>query len=74
MAAKSKLSNCGYNTSQALARKGAMIWKIDQFIKDAKKEKVTACVKMWQEIKKDEQKHVQMLKQSIAALCKAGKL
>jgi len=72
--ATKKLSDCGYNYTKVLSKKGALVYRLEQYIKDAKKMKSPMCVKMWQQIKKDELKHMDMLKQAIAELAKKGKL
>jgi len=72
--AKKVLSDCGYNYAKVLSKKAALVWRVDQYIKDSKKAKSTACVKMWQQIRKDEVKHIEMLKKSLAAFAKKGKL
>ena len=66
------MSNCDYNCVKQLSEKLTFLWRIDQYIKDAKKQKHKACQKMWESIKKDEEKHVKMLKSHLVK--KAPKL
>lgn len=67
------LSNCNYNCTQQLSRKLALLWKIDQYIKDAEECEHPACADVWKQIKEDEKRHVEMLRQAIEGLSREGK-
>jgi len=68
------LNNCNYNCTQQLSKKLALLWRIDQYTKDAKDCGHPACADMWRKIKADEEKHVEMLRQAVEGLSKEGKL
>ena len=69
-----ELNNCNYNCVQGLSRKSALLWRIDQYIKDAEECGHPACAEVWKNIREDEEKHIDMLKQAIEGLAKEGKL
>lgn len=68
------LNNCNYNCTQQLARKSALLWRMDKYINDAKQCKHPNCVEVWKKIKKDEEKHVEWLKRAMMELSTKGKL
>ena len=71
---KTCLNNCNYNCMKQLTKKLKLLWHIDAHIEDAKKCGHKECVRVFEIIKKDEQKHVDMLKKIIEKKAKAGKL
>ena len=68
------VSNCSYNVTKQLAKKLNLVWNLDKWIADAKKDGHTGCVKMWEEIKKDEIKHAKMLQGVVEGKSKKGGL
>ena len=48
------------------------LWRYDQYIKDAKKGKHKECVKLWEQISKQDSKQVAQMRKLIAAKVKAG--
>jgi bacterioferritin (cytochrome b1) len=57
------LSNCQYNMTKQLEKTLQFLWNVDGYIRDAEKEGNTQCAKVLKEIKADEERHAQMLKQ-----------
>ena len=57
------MSNCDHNIIHQLSNKLDSVWRIDTFIRDAKKQRHSECAKFWQKMKKaDEQAANQLLK------------
>lgn len=71
--AKKCLNDCCYNLVKQLAKKTQFLWNVDKYIKDASKAKDTECARMWKQIRKDEERHAEMLKKHITKLAKQGK-
>ncbi len=59
------MKNCDYNLMHQLSRKLSFVWRVNQYIKDAKKEGHKECVKMWEMIKRDEKKHIATMKKML---------
>jgi rubrerythrin len=57
------LTNCQYNMAKQLEKKLEFLWHVDGYIKDAEKEGNQECVRVFKEIKADEEKHAKMLKE-----------
>lgn len=72
-AALACLGNCNYNMTKQLAKNLQLLWNIDGYIADAKRDGHKECVKVWETIKADEQRHARMLRESIRGLARKGK-
>ncbi len=70
---RTQLSNCNYNITKQLDKKLQFLWAVDQYIRDAENEHKSNCAEMFRNIKVDEEKHVEMLKEEIAKLSGQGK-
>lgn len=68
------LNNCNYNCMQQLARKLSLLWRIEQYVKDAEECGHPACAEVWIKIKDDEERHVEMLRLAVEGLSREGKL
>lgn len=55
-----------------LARVLDDLWRYDQYIKDAKKDKHPECAKLWQEIAKTDAKQAEKLRVLVNKKAKAG--
>ncbi len=61
--AKTKIcDDCTYNCTKQLAQKLDLLWRLDDYIKEAKKMKHSECVKIFERIKKDTKKHAELLR------------
>lgn len=56
------LTNCQYNIAKQLEKKLEFLWHVDGYIKDAEKEGNQECLRVFKEIKADEERHAKMLK------------
>lgn len=56
------LTNSQYNITKQLDKKLQFLWHIDDYIKDALLEEDQECAKVFREIKADEERHVNMLR------------
>ena len=63
--AKTYLKNCNYNLANQLVKKLKFLWVADGLIADAKRDGHKDCEKMWHIIKKDEEKHAEMLRKQL---------
>ena len=71
--AKQKLSDCNYNCTKHMQRKLSFLHNVGQFIKDAEDAGHKKCAAVWKKIKKDEERHVELLKRAIVSKAKSGK-
>jgi hypothetical protein len=69
---KSVVCNCDYNMAKQLAKTSQFLWNIDTYVKDAKKEGHSGCVKMWEAIRKDAERHAKLLSSQIKKKVKVG--
>ena len=70
---KKVCNDCSYNCVKQLAKKLEVLWRIDGYIKDAKKLKHKECAKVFEVIKKDTIKHADLLKDLIEKKAKSKK-
>lgn len=66
------LNNCNYNCVKQLSKQLELLWNLDGYIKDAKDCGHGDCEKVFGDIKKDVQKHAEILKGLIEKQAKAG--
>ncbi|HLC87106.1 MAG TPA: ferritin family protein [Candidatus Nanoarchaeia archaeon] len=66
------LNNCSYNCIKQLEKKLSLLWVIDEYIKDAEICGHKECARALKQIKKDEEKHTEMLKKLIKEKVKKG--
>lgn len=67
-----ELNNCDYNCVKQLSKQLELLWNLDVYIKDAKSCGHEECEKVFEEIKKDTQKHVRALKGVVKKNIDAG--
>jgi rubrerythrin len=67
-------SNTNYNLMTQLTRKLSFIWRVEQYIKDAKKAKLPDVADLWIRIHDDEKRHVDMLRAALDKHSRDGKL
>lgn len=61
------MTNCNHNLIHELSVKLDALWRYDQYIQDAKTNGCPdRCCELFQKIKEDVQKHIEMLKEEIA--------
>lgn len=66
------LTNCNHNLLHFFAVRVDGLWKIDQYLKDAKKEKHKDCLKFWQKVAETDKRLVEELKKMLVTKCKKG--
>jgi len=72
---KTKIDNSTYNILVALGIEADFLHStVDTYISDAQKENNTKLVDVWNTIKQDKEKHLQMLKECLEADVKEGEL
>lgn len=59
------VDDCYYNVHKQLVKRLQFLWNVDGYIKDSKKNGHGECVKMWQEVAKNELKNVRLLQISV---------
>jgi rubrerythrin len=70
-----KLENTTYNILAALGRDADFLYDtIDTYIQDAQNAKRSDLVDIWNQIKQDRQRHLQMLRQALEKEAKQDKL
>jgi len=70
-----KLENTTYNILAALGREADFLYStIDTYINDAQKANRQDLVKMWNTIKQDRERHLQMLREALEKEAKQEKL
>lgn len=70
-----KILNSTYNILAALGTEANFLHTtVDTYINDAKKENNSELVEVWNTIKQDKEKHLQMLKECLEAEVKEGEL
>lgn len=70
-----KLENTTYNILAALGRDADFLYDtIDTYIQDAQNANRSDLVDMWNQIKQDRQRHLQMLRQALEKEAKQDKL
>ncbi len=62
---KPLVDNCTYNCIKQLSKKLCLLWNIDRYIADAKDCNHKECIKLFNLIKKDSEKHAKILKNII---------
>lgn len=67
------LKNNSYNIVTALSEKSEALSIYDDFIEDAQDADSPECAELWQQIREDEERHVEMLKSHVEMLVQNGK-
>ncbi len=67
------LKNNSYNIVTALSEKSEALSIYDDFIEDAQDAESPECAELWQKIREDEERHVEMLKEHVEMLVQNGK-
>lgn len=73
MPKKLVLRNCDYDKVAMLHEITKLIWKLDQYEKDARKDTHPLCAEVVKEMRHDLEKHAHKLKLAIVGLSKEGK-
>jgi len=63
--AETIVDDCYYNVHKQLVKRLQFLWNLDSYIEDSKKSKHSACAAMWEQIRKNEQKNVELLKEAV---------
>jgi hypothetical protein len=75
MAETTKLDNSTYNILRALGREADFLYStVDTYINDANKDNRQHLVEIWNEMKRDKQRHLQMLRDALEREAKEEKL
>lgn len=74
MAKKVPVCNCDYNKMKQLTKALQLLWNIEGYKKDAKKERHAECVKMWDQIEKNVLKNEKLLRNVVEKRIKKGRL
>jgi hypothetical protein len=75
MAETAKLDNSTYNILRALGREADFLYStVDTYINDANKDNRQHLVDIWNEMKRDKQRHLQMLRDALEKEAKEEKL
>jgi rubrerythrin len=70
-----KLENSTYNILMALGKEADFLYStIDTYIQDAEKDGRDHLVELWNEMKKDKQRHLSMLRQALEKEAKEEKI
>ena len=70
-----KLENSTYNILSALGKESDFLYStVDKYIQDAEKDGRDHLVELWNEMKKNKQKHLSMLRQALEKEAKENKL
>jgi len=70
-----KLENSTYNILSALGKESDFLYStVDKYIQDAENDGRDHLVELWNEMKKDKQKHLSMLRQALEKEAKENKL
>ena len=75
MTQSTRLDNSTYNILIALGKEADFLYStLDTYIEDAKKENREYLVEIWNQIKRDKEKHLQMLREALEKEAKDEKL
>lgn len=75
MTQATKIENSTYNILRALGREADFLYStVDTYIEDAKKDNRQNLVEIWNEMKRDKEKHLQMLREALEKEAKEQKL
>lgn len=64
--------NCNFNKTALLSDFRRILWRINQYKKDAKRAKHKSCLKLLETCEKDLQKHCNTISEEISKLAKKG--
>jgi hypothetical protein len=59
------LKNANYNLTEEINEKSKSVWRYDQYLKDAQDPDCEHCRNMWKQLKEQDEKQIQMLKDEI---------
>ncbi len=66
MTEKTKLDNSTYNILRALGKEADFMYStVDKYIEDARRDNRIELVEIWNEMKRDKEKHLQMLREAL---------
>jgi vacuolar-type H+-ATPase subunit H len=75
MAETTRLDNSTYNILRALGKEADFLYStVDTYIEDAKKDNRQHLVEIWNEMKRDKEKRLQMLREALEKEAKEQKL
>ncbi len=70
-----RLENSTYNVLVAIGKEADFLYStIDKYIEDAEKDRREYLIELWNEMKKDKQKHLSMLRQALEKEAKEEKI
>ncbi len=67
------MKNYIHDLVHQLSEKLDSLWRYDQYIRNAKKDKCKSCVKVWQYLKATDKDCVRVIEEEIAKIVKGGK-
>jgi hypothetical protein len=65
--------NCNYDKVALLHELKSIYWRLDQYSKDADEQNHPLCRKVYEDLKKDLDKHIKKLQAAVVGLAKEGK-
>jgi site-specific DNA-adenine methylase len=69
-----KLENSTYNVINALQKEANFLYStVDTYIEDVQKDNRSDLVNVWNTMKKDNERHIEMLRQALSKEAKEGK-
>ncbi len=75
MTETTRLDNSTYNILRALGKEADFLYStVDTYIADAKKDNRSHLVDIWNQMKRDKEKHLQMLREALEKEAKEEKL
>jgi hypothetical protein len=75
MTEQSKIENSTYNILRALGKEADFLYStVDTYIGDAKNDNRTQLVEVWNEMKRDKEKHLRMLREALQREAEEQKL
>jgi vacuolar-type H+-ATPase subunit H len=75
MTEKTRLDNSTYNILRALGKEADFMYStVDKYIEDANKDNRTHLVEIWNEMKRDKEKHLRMLREALEKEAEEQKL
>jgi vacuolar-type H+-ATPase subunit H len=75
MAETTRLDNSTYNILRALGKEADFLYStVNTYVEDAKKDNRQHLVEIWNQMKKDKERHLQMLREALEKEAKEEKL
>ena len=75
MTEQTRIENSTYNILRALGKEADFLYStVDTYIEDARKDNRTQLVETWNEMKRDKEKHLRMLREALEKEAKEQRL